>query len=97
MRSGVGYLAAAAAVAVVGASVARYEGAHPVIVTFFGVWLVVLPVVVFAYVGVVELCVRDRSVSGSGGGGAREVVELALGEHGARPANSSAPPDELAA
>ncbi len=97
MRPGVGYLAAAAAIAVVGANLARYEQAHPVIVTFFGIWLVVLPVVVLAYVGVLELCVRDRSASGPGGGGERDVVELALGETSARPATSSARPDELAA
>jgi len=102
MKPGLRYLAVAAAIAVIGAILAWYARAHPVVVTFFGIWLVLLPVVVFVYIGVLELCFGRRVASGSGGGGdqdpfARLVLEPARSGGSARSEEPLVQPDKAAA
>jgi hypothetical protein len=68
MRTGYRYLAAAAAIGVIGAVFVAYARAHPVLMMFFSVFVLLPPFVVLFYIGVLELLLGNRSGDGPGRG-----------------------------
>jgi hypothetical protein len=66
MKTGYRYLAAAAAIGVIGAVFVAYARAYPVIMMFFTVFVLLPPFVVSFYIGVLELILGNRSGDGPG-------------------------------